>query len=428
MDVLVVCGLVLLNAALALAEMSLVASRRARLKQIAESAKSAARRRTARLALRLLDDPSQFLSAAQTGITLIGVLAGAYSGVRLSEPVARWLENFAFLQSYAQPLSLALVVTSITFFSLVIGELVPKRIAIAHAETIAVVMATPIQIMTRVFAPIVWLLKFSTEGILKILGIRTDNKSEVSEDEIRLMIAEGTEKGVFEAQEQNMIEGVFRLSDRSVRSLMTPRTAIEWIDIQDGLETLPQQIADFPHARVVICDGEIDELVGVVQKREIAESLLRGKAFDVKEFLRQPEVIPETAGALTLLEQFRTSGNHLAIVVDEYGSCIGLVTLSDIVAAVTGELSEGVSDEPAYAQREDGSYLIDGMMPLDDIESLLNKNFDVDGDYETLAGYVLHHIGRIPKAGDHVTVGNLRFEVVDMDGRRIDKILVNILT
>jgi putative hemolysin len=402
-----------------MSELALVSSRRARLERMAEE-----RVRGARAALTLLADPTRFLSTVQTGITLVGIFAGAYSGTTLAGPLSRHL---GFLGESAYPVALVAVVVCITYFSLVIGELVPKRIAFNSPERIAAAVAPFMSGLSVAGAPLVWLLRVSTDGLVKALRIPDTPESQVTEDEVKRLIAEGARTGVFHTAERDMIDGVLQLADRSVRSVMTPRVEVMWIDLDDPPDIIRREIADSDHSRYPAGRKGLDELAGIVHTKHLFDQLARTGRFDLTAAIRQPLIVHEGTPVLRLLEMFRENPVHMAVVVDEYGVLEGIVTPTDILTAIAGDLPEDIADieEAAAVRRDDGSWLIDGMLGIHEAERILEKkDMRGDEDFETLAGFVLARLARIPQIGEHFEWGGLRFEIVDMDGRRIDRILV----
>ncbi len=421
---LILVALVLVNGLFAMAELSLFSSRGTRLKQLAKEGS-----RGARAALRLLDDPTRFLSTVQFYITLIGVLAGVYSGARFAGPLAEWLAQFEILAPVAGYLDTAaygVVVVGVTFLSLVVGELVPKRWALTNPEAIASRLSPLMEALAIVSKPFVWVLQGSTELVARLLGIRTTTNRAVSEEEIRSMIAEATHTGIFHVAEHRMIEGVLRLPDRSVRSIMVPRGDVVWLDAADSREDVWNAVRTSGHSRYPVCRGQLDELVGVVMTGDLAEWLGNRESGDLAARTHAPLIVHESTRILRLLELFRESQVHFAVIVDEHGSIEGVVTPSDILTAIAGELPEAASDEPAEAiARDDSSWLVDGGMSIDEVERLLKAgNMRSGDDYTTLAGFTLAQLGHLPACGESFRWRGLRFEVVDMDGRRIDKMLV----
>ena len=413
--------LILLNGFFAMSELAVVSSRRARLQQRAEAG-----HRGARTALGLHDDPSKFLSTVQVGITLVGIFAGAYGGATLAPYLANFLKQFPALGPYADAVSLALVVTGITYLSLIVGELVPKRLALANPERIAVFVAPPMSLLSRIGAPIVWFLGVSTELTLRLFGVQQVKRASVTEEEVKSMIAEGTRSGVFEPAEKEMLEGVLRLADRSVRSIMTPRPGVVWLDVEDDQEEIRRTITESGHSRFPVSRGDLDEIVGVVQAKDILDRALTGQPFDLSASLQKPMIVHDGTSVIRLIELFRQSGVHIGIVVDEYGSVEGLVTATDVLETVAGDLPErGEEEEIAIIPREDGSWLVEGMIPIDELEDRLGiRGMKGDRDFHTLAGFVLSQLGHVPKPSEAFTWHGARFEVVDMDGRRIDKVLI----
>lgn len=421
---LILVALILVNGLFAMAELSLFSSRATRLRQLAKEGS-----RGARAAVRLLDDPTRFLSTVQFYITLIGVLAGVYSGARFAVPLAAWLAQFELLApavAYLDATAYGIVVVGVTFLSLVVGELVPKRWALTNPEAIASRLAPFMEALALVSKPLVWVLQSSTELVARALGIRTTTNRAVSEEEIRSMIAEATHTGIFHVAEHQMIEGVLRLPDRTVRSIMVPRGDVVWLDAADGREAVWNAVRTSGHSRYPVCRGQLDELVGVVMTGDLAEWLGNREAGELAARAQAPLIVHESTRILRLLELFRESKMHFAVIVDEHGSIEGVVTPSDILTAIAGELPESAAEEPAEAvARDDSSWLVGGSMSIDDVERLLGAgNMRSGDDYTTLAGFALAQLGHLPTTGEHFRWRSMRFEVVDMDGRRIDKLLV----
>ena len=418
---LILLALLALNGLFAMAELAIVSSRRIRLKQMAEKGSKGAK-----AALRLMEEPTRFLSTVQIGITLIGVLAGVYSGANFAGPLSDWLERIPWLADYAETVAYVLVVMGVTYLSLIIGELVPKRWALGHPEGIAVALAPPMQWVAKVSAPLVWLLQRSTDLVLKLLGKGRSAKHHVTEDDVRAMIAEGTREGVFHHEEHRMIEGVLKLADRNVRSIMIPRGDILWIDVEDSRETIWNAVRASGHSRYLVCRGELDELIGVATVTDLLEWIREPSGPELAQRTVAPLVVQETTNVLRLVELFREAAVHLAVVVDEHGSIEGIVTATDVLEAIAGEIPElGDTDLPEAVRRSDDSWLLDGRLAIDEVERLLGRNDMRSGDdYTTIAGFVLAQLGRLPVTADSFEWKDLRFEVVDMDDRRIDKLLV----
>ena len=420
-EILILLALLVVNGLFAMAELAVVSSRRTRLQQLADEGS-----RGAREALALLDEPTRFLSTVQIGITLIGVLAGVYSGASFAGPLEDWFEVLGLFAGYAEPIAYGAVVVSVTYLSLVIGELVPKRWALGRPEAIAVAVAPTMRRIATASAPVVWLLQRSTDLVLRVLGLRKAARSVVSEEEIRAMIAEGTQEGVFHREEHRMIEGVLRLADRNLRSIMMPRGDILWLDAADPREAVWGVVRRNPHSRYLVCRGDIDELVGVVQIPDLLDWVRDPQSGGIEQRVTPPFIVHETTTVLRLLELFREAAVHLAVVVDEHGSIEGIVTPSDVLRAIAGELPDiGGMDLPEAVRRQDGSWLLDGRLPIDEAERVLGRrDMSAGDDYTTVAGFVLAQIGRLPKTAETFKWKDLQFEVVDMDGVRIDKLLV----
>lgn len=421
---LILIALVLVNGLFAMAELAVFSSRVTRLRQLAQGGS-----RGARAALRLLDDPTRFLSTVQFYITLIGVLAGVYSGVRFAEPLAAWLAQLDMLvpvAKYLDTTAYGIVVVGVTFLSLVIGELVPKRWALTNPEAIASTLARPMQWLSIASTPFVWVLQGSTELVARLLGLRKSTTRGVNEEEIRSIIAEATHTGIFHAAEHQMIEGVLRLPDRTVRSIMVPRGDVVWLDAADSRTAVWNTVRTSGHSRYPVCKDQFDELLGIVTTGELAEWLGDPAAGELAARVRAPLIVHESTRILRLLELFRESKMHFAVIVDEHGSIEGVVTPSDILTAITGELPDATNEEvPEAIARDDASWLVDGGMAIDDVERLLGSgNMRSGDDYTTLAGFVLAQLGHLPTAGENFRWRGLRFEIVDMDGRRIDKLMI----
>ena len=418
-SIAIVLVLVVLNGFFAMSELAIVSARRARLETMARAGNRGASR-----ALRLGEDPTGFLSTVQIGITLIGIFAGAYSGATLSEPLAGVLRRVPALASISGTLAFAIVVVATTYISLIIGELVPKRLALRNAEGIAAFVSGPMTVLAAIGTPIVWFLRLSTEAVLGLLGLRGEAPSSVTEEEVKAMIAEGTDAGVFHEAERELLEGVIRFADRPLRSIMVPRHAMIWIDVNDSLDAAITEMLASGHSRFPLCEGAIDEVIGFVHVKDILD-MQRSGGTDLRKLAREPLYVSESIPALRMIELFRTSGIHLALVVDEYGSLEGLVMPTDILTSIAGDLPDQGDDEPAGAvEREDGSWLLDGSLPIDAAARVLGIEDMRTDDFATLAGMVIEELGHIPTPGESVTAHGWCFEVVDLDGRRIDKVLV----
>ncbi len=423
LEVLIIFLLLVVNGVFAMSEIAIVSARKARLQQLAEAGNV-----QARAALELASRPTQFLASVQIGITLIGILAGAFGGATIAEEIAAWLNTYPALAPYGETIGVGIVVLSLTYFSLIIGELVPKRLALGNAERIASVVAAPMQALSRLAAPVVQVLSVSTDVVIRVLGIRPSAEPVITPEEIKILIEQGTESGVFEEVEQNMIESVLRLDERRAGALMTPRTQIVWFDLDDTAETIRLKVGASQHSRFPVIKDSLDNVLGIVRTKDLLAQSLSGQPLDLKALLRPPLFIPESMSALRVLGLFKEKGTHIALVTDEYGGIQGMVTHNDILEAVVGVLSApGGPTEPQVIRREDGSWLLDGMLPIDQLKEIfdLEKLPDEEhGHFQTVGGFVMTQMRRIPSAGQRFEWGKLSFEIVDMDGRRIDKILV----
>ncbi len=419
LEVLLIVLLVVVNGVFAMSEIAVVSSRRARLQQRADEGDTGARR-----ALELADHPNRFLSTVQIGITAVGIFAGAYGGATLARHLVAPLTRVPTLAPYAEEIALGLVVLVITYLSLVVGELVPKRIGMTHPERIAAAVAGPMHLLSLVASPLVRLLSVSTEGLLRLLRIRRPVEPPVTEEEISALMEQGTEAGVFEEEEQEMVERVFWLADQRVGALMTPRHRIVWMDAAVPPEQGLERVVERRLSRFLVCDGALDRVQGMVEVKDLWAAQLRGEAVPLAGLLRPPLFVPESTRALRLLESFRDTGVHMAVVVDEYGGVAGLVTLNDVLQEVGGTPE---ADDPATVEREDGSLLVDGGYSVEDLRERLGleeRRAEDRGDYHSVGGFVVTRLGRIPRAGDHFEADGFRWEVVDMDGNRVDKVLV----
>ncbi|WP_119418440.1 hemolysin family protein [Desertibaculum subflavum] len=422
LESLAILLLILLNGFFAMAELAVVSAKRARL-EVMEDAGNAG----AGLARTLAEEPERFLPTVQIGITLIGVLAGALSGATIADKLAAWLAGIPALAPAANGLSIAIVVVIVTYLSLVLGELVPKRLALRRPEPIAAFVARPLDLLSRIGAPIVFLLRVSTEAVLRLVGAHREADPGVTEAEIRTIIEEGAEHGVIEEEEREMISGVMRLADRPARALMTHRTDIVWLNIDDDPKVNLRKIVESGRSRFPVCRGSIDDVMGIVQAKDLLDWALADKAFDLRAVVKEASVIPEGADAFQVLDLLKRSPIHMALVVDEYGSLLGVVTATDVLETIVGELAgpEGPA-VPEVVTREDGTWLIDGALNVDRLTELLDLATPPEaGEFHTVAGFVLWRLGHIPQTGESFEWNGFRFEVVDMDGRRIDKVLVS---
>ncbi len=423
LEVIIIFVLLLANAVLALAEIAIVSARKARLKPLADEGNVGAQ-----AALDLANEPSQFLSTVQIGITLVGILAGAFGGATLSASLAALLIPIPFLAPYAEQIAFVIIVIIITYFSLVIGELVPKRLALTNPEQFAIAVAPAMRVLSKFTAPFVRLLSFSTETILRVLRVPLTNEQTVTEEEVKHMIDEGTATGVFEETEREIVARVFRLGDLDVNALMTPRNEIAALDLQDSEKTIRHKLMLYDHSRYPVVRGTLDNLLGIAATKDLMEQTLEGKSINVALVMKPALFVPEGMAGLDLLEKFKAERAHLAIVTDEYGSIQGLVTINDLVEAIVGDvpLIDETPDEE-MVRREDGSWLVDGKVPT----HVFKEKFEIktlpdedDGYYQTVGGFVMAMLGRIPRAGDAFDWNEWRVEVMDMDGRRVDKILL----
>jgi putative hemolysin len=423
LETLVILVLIAANGLLAMSEIAIVAARKARLQQSANSGDPGAR-----TALELAAHPNRFLATAQIGITLVGILAGAFGGATLAHEIERLANAVPLLAPYAGIIGVGVVVVGVTFLSLVLGELVPKRIALVHAEQIASAVAAPMRFLSWLAFPLVRLLGVLTDTVLRIFKIKPSLEPLVTPEEVKILVEQGTALGVFEESEQDMIEGVLRLDERKIGALMTPRTQMVWIDAGDSLETLRDKIVNSRHSRFPVILGSFDTVLGFVTAKDILKQSLIGQATNIRQALGPPLFVPETASALKVLDLFKREGTHFALVTDEYGGIQGLVTDRDILEAIVGELpSRDEPGEPEVTVREDGSWLVDGLLNIDRLKEILETDTMPDeesGRYHTVSGFMMTRLGGIPAVGQHFEWKGFRFEVTDMDGRRVDKVLI----
>jgi putative hemolysin len=422
-EILVILLLIVANGLFAMAEIAVVSARKARLQQRADEGDA-----KALAALELANAPNRLLSTIQVGITLIGILTGAYGGATLAQELAGVLSRVPWLAGRSDGVALAIVVLGIGYLTLIIGELVPKRLALHSPERIAAAVARPMRLLSVAASPVVHFLGASTDLVLRLLRVRPSIEPPVTPEEIKVLIQQGTQAGVFEEAEQDIVQRVFRLGDRRVSVLMTPRTEIVWLDIEDSPDRVWHDISESCFSRFPVGQGSLDNVLGLVHVKDLLESCLAGKPLDLRASLQNPLVVSESTRALRALELFKESGTAIALVVDEYGSIQGLVTLQDILEAIVGDIpSIDEAVEPQAVQRDDGSWLIDGMLPVDEFKEMFRLGHlpgEDRGDYQTLGGFVMMHMARVPSAADHFDWGGLHFEVVDMDGNRVDKVLI----
>ncbi|MFN3387958.1 MAG: hemolysin family protein [Allosphingosinicella sp.] len=421
-DVLVILCLVALNGLFAMAELAIVSSRRPRLKAMVKAGRPGAQ-----AALDLAADPGRFLSAVQIGITLIGILAGAYSGASLGGPVGERLALAGIDPDTAQTLGFVLVIMLVTYASLVIGELVPKQFALRSPEPIASVMATPMLWIARATAPLVWLLDRTSALIFRLLRMRREGGTKVTAEELHLVVAEAHSAGVLEEYERAIISGVVRLADRPTREVMTPRTEVDWVDIDAAPDAIREALLGTPHSRLPVAEGSVDSLVGVVQARDIVTAFIEGRPLDLRTLMRPAPVVPDQMDAMDTLGVLRDADVPMAFVHDEYGHFEGIVTPADLLSALAGVFASDaeVGTDPPLVEREDGSWWVSGSLPADALSDQLGIALPEDRDYATTAGFALEILKRIPEVGERFTYGGWQFEIVDMDGFKIDKLLAS---
>lgn len=419
-DLVIIIALIALNGLFAMSELAIVSARKARMEAMARAGK-----RGARTAMELAADPGKFLSTVQIGITLIGILAGAYSGASLGGPVGERLVMFGLPAESAPEVGFGLVIAVTTFASLIIGELVPKQFALRAPEPIAATMAIPMLWLSRLTLPLVWLLDKTSALIFRIIGLARESENHVTAEELHLIVAEASSAGVIEESERAIISGVVRLADRPVREVMTPRTEVEWIDINADPAAIRAQLADIPHTRMPVADGSVDRIIGVVHARDLVRALLKDEPIDLHSFLRKGIVIPDHVEAMDALKALREAEVPIAFIHDEYGHFEGLLAPADLLAAIAGEFASDQDDDtdPPLVEREDGSWLISGTLAADTMADRLGIDLPEDRDFATAAGFALWLLKHLPKTGESFGHKGWRFEVVDMDGRRIDKLL-----
>jgi len=419
LEILIVAVLTLVNGLLAMSELAVVSSRPARLKVLAAEGK-----RGAKVALKLQEDPGKFLSSVQIGITLVGVLSGAFSGATLGERLGDTLIGAGINPGVAAPLGVGIVVIIITYLSLIVGELVPKQIALRDSEGVATRVAPLMAFIASIAAPLVWLLDVSGKLVLRLIGQAGETDERVTDEEVKTLIAEAEHAGVLETEERHMISGVMRLADRSARGLMTPRLDVELLDLSETQEEMIEKLRATRHSVLPVQDGAVDTIVGVIVRKDLVENVLAREPLDMRTLVKQAPVVMDRSSALDVLKAIRGSLVHMALVFDEYGHFEGIVTPGDILEAITGAFQEEEGDEKAYVTREDGSYLVSGWMQVDEFQAHLGVPVPKDAKFETVAGFVLAELNHLPAVGESFERGHWRFEVLDLDGRRIDKILV----
>ncbi|MET0307779.1 MAG: hemolysin family protein [Sphingomonas sp.] len=420
-DVAIILVLVAVNGVFSMSELAIVSARTARLEALARSGNKGAA-----TAILLAADPGKFLSTVQIGITLIGIVAGAYSGASLGEPVAQRLAWTGLSPETAHSVGIALVIALTTYASLVVGELVPKQFALRSPEPIAAIMAVPMLWLSRITAPVVWLLDKSSSLIFQLIGLKRESENRVTAEELHLIVAEASKSGVIEEHERSIISGVVRLADRPVREVMTPRTEVDWLDVDLDGAGIRDALLATPHTRLPVAEGSVDSVIGVVQARDIAAALFRGEALDLRKLMRAAPILPDQVDAMDALGALRRAEVPMGLVHDEYGHFEGIVTPANLLAAIAGEFASDTDpgDNPNVVVREDGSLLVSGQMPADALADRLGIDLPEDRDYATVAGLALAVLKHLPSEGESFTEQGWRFEIVDLDGRKIDKLLV----
>lgn len=423
-ELLIIALLILANGFLAMAELAIVSARKARLQQRAEEGD-----RGAQTVLQLKEQPTPFLSTVQIGITLIGICAGAFAGATIAEELGAKLQSVAPIAPYAEAVSVLLVVVCITYLSLIIGELAPKRLAIDHAEAIACFVARPMLFLSQLGSPLVRLLTASTDCLLQTFGARPSEESPVSEEEIKVLIEEGTKAGVFMPSEEEMLQEVLRLADRKVNEVMTPRKQIVWLDASQSIAEIVQKVVSDLHTNYPVAYGSLDKVVSIVNAKELLIRRLSGQPVELAELVQRHLVVPENQSILAVLETFKQQQKHVALVSDEYGAILGLVTVNDILEAIVGEIpAPGELSDVHATRRDNGSWLLNGMTPVGEFKELFSiKELpgEESGEYHTLGGFVMHQLEHVPSEAESFTFSNLRFEIVDMDRYRVDKVLIS---
>ena len=422
-DVLIIIALIVLNGMLAMSELAVVSARRPRLEAMVRKGSKGAQ-----AALDLAAEPGRFLSSVQIGITLVGIFAGAYSGTSLRDPVADRLQAlFTMERATALDVAFVAIIIITTYLSLIIGELVPKQFALRTPERIAALVAIPMGLVARLTAPLVWLLDGTSALVFRLLSLDRESEDKVTAEELHLVVAEASRSGVIEESERAIISGVVRLADRPVREVMTPRTEVDWLDADADAEAVRERLLATPHTRLPVGAGSVDELIGVVQARDIAAALFRGEAINVRHLVRRAAVVPDQIDAMDALSALRSAEVPMLFVHDEYGHFDGLVTPADLLSAIAGEFASDsdIGTDPAIVERADGSLLVSGSAPADLLAERVGLELPEERDYATVAGYALSVLRHLPEVGEVFTDQGWRFEVVDMDGRKIDKLLVS---
>lgn len=423
LELIVLFFLIILNGLLAMSELAVVSARKARLQQMADGGNQGAAK-----ALKLAAAPGQFLSTVQIGITLVGILTGAFGGATIARWLSTQLANIPGLGESAEPLAVGIVVVLVTYLSLVVGELVPKQLALRNAEGLAARAAPALTLLSTVTRPVVRVLNASTDALLRLMQVDAASEPDITEEEVRLMLGQATAQGIFEPREEKIVDQVFRLADRKVGALLIPRTEIVWLDANSSAESVREQVIRSGHSRFPVAEGQLDRILGVVRAKDLLAQSLSGEPLNLRAIIVPAVFVPESTPALTVVERFKQTRSQLAIVIDEYGGVEGLVTSGDILASLVGDIPEAHDEDASGAvEREDGSWLIDGKYPIEEFQEL----FDIltlpeanEGYYQTVGGFVMASLGQVPAPGDHFNWSGLRLEVMDMDGRRVDKVLV----
>lgn len=413
--------LITVNGLLAMSELAIVSSRRVRLQQMAQDGNYGAE-----VALELAETPNRFLSTVQVGITLVGIFAGAVGGATIAQTLGEMIAQVPVLQPYANAASLIIVVGTITFLTVVLGELVPKRVALQNTERIAASVARPMRALSVATWPIVRLLSLATDAVLALFRVEAQPRTTLTEEEIRMLVEQGAQAGIIEEVERDMVESIFLLNDRPLEAIMTPRPDVVWLDVNMPEEQIFEIIKGSNHSRFPVCDGQLDKTLGLVRARDLLTNCLIGQGLNLRQLMQEPIFVPENAQAYKILERFRETGVHLAMVVDEYGGIEGVVTSFDFLEAIVGDIP--TMDEiyqPPIVQREDGTWLVDGLISVEDFKRAFDiRSLPGEGTYQTLGGFVVFTIGSLPIPGSYFVYGGYRFEVADMDGRRVDKVIL----
>jgi putative hemolysin len=423
MEIIIVLLLIIINGIFAMAEIAVVSARKSKLqRQANEGSKSA------KAALDLAKSPNRFLSTVQIGITFIGIFAGAFGGETIAHALAAQLKQISLLAEYSDPLALFIVVALITYFSLIIGELVPKRLALSNPEHLAKITARPMNLLAKFASPLVSILTVSSDLVLRLLRIKPSEDPGVSEEEVKMLIREGARIGVFNIAEKDIVERTFKLSDKRISAFMTPRKEIVWLDIDSSFKNLRNKIAKHKHSHFPVCRDSLDKVLGVIRTEDLLTTFLIDEKIDLKKSLQKPIFVPETVNGLKILELFKKSGVHMAFIIDEYGSIIGLLTLTDILEEIVGDIphSNELEDQDILP-RDDSTFLIDGLVTIEEFKDyfqLKKLSGERSGTFHTIGGFIMNRLGRIPVSGDTFEWENYRFEVMDMDGNRVDKILL----